>query len=70
MFKNLQNQLIQSIHTAKQKYFNKLNKKMCDPLTRTKCYWSLLKTILNEKKVPCIPPIFHNNKYVTDFKEK
>ena len=30
----------------------------------------MLKTILNEKKVPCIPPIFHNNKYVTDFKEK
>ena len=21
------------------------------------------------KKVPCIPPIFHNNKYVTEFKE-
>ena len=70
MFKNLQNQLIQSIHTAKQRYFNKISKKLCDPLTSTKCYWSLLKTILNEKKVPCIPPIFHNNKYVTDFKEK
>ena len=68
--KNLQSQLIQSIHTAKQKYFNKISKKACDPLTSTKCYWSLLKTILNEKKVPCIPPIFHNNKYVTDFKEK
>ena len=67
MFKNLQNQLIQSIHTAKQKYFNKISKKLCDPLTSTKCYWSLLKTILNEKKVPCIHPIFH--KYVTDFKE-
>ena len=43
---------------------------MCDALTSTKCYWSLLKTILNKKKVPCIPPIFHNNKYVTDVKEK
>ena len=50
MFKNLQNQLIQSIHTAKQRYFNKISKKLCDPLTSTKCYWSLLKTILNEKK--------------------
>ena len=70
MFKNLQNHLIQSIHTAKQRNFNKISKKLCDPLTSTKCYWSLLKTILNEKKVPCIPPIFHNNKYVTDFKEK
>ena len=42
---------------------------MCDPVTSTKCYWSLLKTILKGKKVPSIPPIFHNNKYVTDFKE-
>ena len=69
LFTNLQNQLIQSIHTAKQKYFNKISKKLCDSLTSTKCYWSLLKTILNQKKEQCIPPIFHNNKYVTDFKE-
>ena len=58
MFKNLQNQLIQSIHTAKQRYFNKISKKLCDPLTSTKCCWSLLKTILNKKKVRCIPPVF------------
>ena len=38
MFKNLQNQLIQSIHIAKQKYFNKISKTLCDPLTSTKCY--------------------------------
>ena len=61
IFKNLQNQLIQSIHTVKQKYFNKISKKLFDPLTSTKCYWSLLKTILIGKKVPCILPIFHNN---------
>ena len=70
MFKKLQNQLIQSIHTTKQKYFNNISKKLRDSLTSTKCYWSLLKTILNGKKVPCIPPIFHDNKYITDFKEK
>ena len=39
-------------------------------MTITKCYWSLLKAILNEKKVLCLPLIFHSNKYVTDFKEK
>ena len=38
MFKNLKNQLIQSNHTAKQKYFNKISKKLCGPLTSTKCY--------------------------------
>ena len=26
--------------------------------------------MLNGKKVPCIPPIYDNNRYVTDFKEK
>ena len=66
MFKNLQNQLIQSIRTDKLKYFNKISKRLCDRLISTKCYWSLL----SGKKVPCIPPIFHNNKCVTDFKEK
>ena len=70
LFTNLQNQLIQSIHTAKQKYFNKISKTLCDPLTSTKCSWLLLKTILNGKKVLCIAPIFHSKKYVTDFKRK
>ena len=30
----------------------------------------MLKTVLNGKKVPYIPPIFHNNKHVTGLKEK
>ena len=36
----------------------------------TKRYWSLLKTMLNGRKVRHIPPLFHKNKHVTDFKEK
>ena len=27
-------------------------------------------TILNNKKIPCISPVYHNNSYITDFKEK
>ena len=41
-----------------------------DPTASMKAYWSILKTILNNKKIPCIPPIYHNNNYITDFKEK
>ena len=41
-----------------------------DPTTNLKAYWSILKTFLNNKKIPCIPPIYHNNNYITDFKEK
>ena len=69
-FHNLQNHLNQFIQKAKQNYLSKVAKKLSDPSTSTKCYWSLLKTLLNDKKIPCIPPIFHNNKYIVDFKEK
>ena len=41
-----------------------------DPTTSPKAYWSILKTVLNNKKIPCIPPIYHNNNCITDFKEK
>ena len=30
----------------------------------------LSKRLLNEEKVPCIPLIFDDNKFVVDFKEK
>ena len=33
-------------------------------------YWPLLKLFLNNKKILIIPPLFHENKFVTDFKEK
>ena len=29
-----------------------------------------LKSFHNNKKIPCIPPIFHENRFVTNFKEK
>ena len=29
-----------------------------------------MQTFLNNKKIPCTPPIYHNNNYITDFKEK
>ena len=41
-----------------------------DSITSAKTYWSILKSLLNNKKIPCIPPLFHKNKYVTDFKKR
>ena len=66
----LQNHLNQFIQKAKQNYFNKVAKKLSYSSTSTKCYWSLLKPLLNDKKIPCIMPLFHNKKYIVDFKEK
>ena len=36
----------------------------------SKAYWSLLKGFLNNKKIPLTPPLFHENRFITDFKEK
>ena len=43
---------------------------MMNPLTSTKTYWSILKSFLNNKKIPCIPPLFHQNRYITKCKDK
>ena len=68
--KALQYQLNISIEESKEKHYTKLSSRLADPLTSPKKYWSILKTFLNNKKIPYIPPLFHENKFITDFKEK
>ena len=43
---------------------------MMNPLTSTKTYWSILKLFLNNKNIPCIPSLFHQNRYITKCKDK
>ena len=54
----------------KNKYYSKVAKRLLDPGTSPKTHWSILKTILNNKKIPVVPSIFRDNKYITDFKQK
>ena len=53
-----------------RKYYTKLSGRLADPLTSPKTCWSILKTFLNNKIILYIPPLFHENKFITDFKEK
>ena len=69
-FQSFQSQLSSLIASLKNKYYSKVVKRLLDPSTSPKTYWSILKTFLNNKKIPVIPPIFHDNKYITDFKQK
>ena len=55
---------------SKERYYSRLSKKLMEPSTSPKTYWSVLKSFHNNKKIPCIPPIFHENRFVTNFKEK
>ena len=69
-FKALQDKLGFLIEKSKNSYYSKFSQKLSNNATSSKAYWSILKTFLNDKKIPCIPPVFHNNKFVIDFKEK
>ena len=66
----LQQQLHDLIDDLKQKYFSRLIQKLNTIQKSTKAYWAPLTFFLNNCKIPVIPPLFHNNKFVTDFKEK
>ena len=48
----------------------KYNVQMTNVQRNSKTYWSLLNRFLNNKKIPQILPLFHENKFVTYFKEK
>ena len=47
-----------------------LVKKLNNPLVHAKTYWSILKTFYKGKKIPLIPPLLVNDKFVTDMKTK
>ena len=67
---SLQNLLGVSIESSKEKYYSFSSKILMEPSTSRKTYWSVLKSFHNNKKIPCIPPMFWENRFVTNFKEK
>ena len=59
-----------TLESSKTKYYFKLANKLSSKKLNQKCYWSILKSFLNAKKIPCIPPIFHNDNFITNIREK
>ena len=52
---------------AKEKYHNTVNT-LLNTQKKSKVYWSLLKIFLNY--ISNTPPLFYENRFITDFKEK
>ena len=69
-FQSLQNLPGVSIEASKERYYSRLSIKLMESSTSPKTYWSVLKSFHNNKNITCIPPIFHENRFVTNFKEK
>ena len=67
---NLTISINESLSNSKNSYYDRLSKKLSDPKTSPKAYWSILKSFYGDKRVPIIPPLYENNRYVSDFKAK
>ena len=66
----LQERLSTSIESSEERYYARIANRLSNTQKSTKTYWSLSKIFLNNKKIPLIPPLFHENRFITDFKEK
>ena len=56
--------------STKTLYYEHLAKKLNNPLLQAKIYWSILKTFYNNKKIPLIPSLLIDGKFVTDTQTK
>ena len=73
MLEGIQNMIAREsklVEDAKNKYFFNIGRKLSDPSTGTKMYWSLVNKILNKAKIPEIPPLLENDIFVLDFASK
>ena len=53
----LTSELFSIISQRKEEYYLLLAKKLNDPQTNAKTYWSILKTIFDGRKISFIPPL-------------
>ena len=58
------------IEEGKKVHDDRINAKLRDPNTSSKTYWSILKSLFSDRKLPIIPPILTNNNFVTNFHAK
>ena len=68
--KYLRNQLKLLTENSQEIYYLRISKKHLDPSTIAKTCRSIGKTLLNNKKILCVPTLFHQNTYVTEFRKK
>ena len=54
----LQKIIYETLESCKSKYYENISKKLYSKVITPKYYWSLLKAMLNDKKIPCTRQFF------------
>ena len=67
---DFRNECFSAINTAKEKYLTDLGSKLKNSETGPKIYWRVLNKLLNKCKIPKIPPLLYNNKFIVNCKNK
>ena len=60
----------EEIFKSKEQYYDFLAKKLNNPKTSPKTYWTIMKTFYNGKKTCLIPPVLENDKLECDFRKR
>ena len=60
----------QAIQNAKNAYLRNLGCKLHNNHTSGKIYWKILNKVINRSKAPKVPPLFVENKFILNCKEK
>ena len=58
------------VENAKSSYLYLMGDKVNKPGTSQKPYWKIINRIMNKCRAPKIPPLFINNQFILDCKEK
>ena len=61
----LSTEISDMILKRKEKYYHHLSLKLNSPNSSAKTYWSIPNSFYNDTKVPLIPPLLVNNKFVS-----
>ena len=64
------NNLNQLINNSKSEYYNRLSTKLVESNTSSKAYWTILKSLFSNKKIPKILPLFVDDEVISNFQEK
>ena len=50
----------------KANYYSIISSNLINPSTSPEASFPNLNSLMNNKKIPYIPPLFHENKFITD----
>lgn len=70
IYRNVRNQTVREITKAKNRYYNSIIPTLQNPDLNPKKWWSLTKSLLNNKTQTAIPPLFEQSSVVTDAAQK